>query len=251
MIRLIAFVVALLTAVPALAMPKPAEISVLPGWRTETGTHMVGLRVQLKPGWKTYWRSPGDAGIPPVFDLAGSDNISGFQIHWPVPQVFDAGGMRIVAYKGDVILPIELTLANADAPARLELKVDLGVCEHVCMPMTVHASVELPSPGTRPGHLVAALIDQPAHHRATLECDIAPTADGFAVTITAPFGGPAAAVIETGNPLDWVSEPQVSHGGGMLTARAEIVAAAPVLDRSALRLTLLGAEGAEDHLGCR
>ncbi|MFY8145805.1 MAG: protein-disulfide reductase DsbD domain-containing protein, partial [Rhodobacter sp.] len=70
---------------PARAMTQDDLLSaeVLPGWRTEQGTHMAALRLTLAPGWKTYWRSPGDAGIPPLFNWSGSQNLSGVRVHWP------------------------------------------------------------------------------------------------------------------------------------------------------------------------
>ena len=57
--------------------------SVLTGWRMENGHHMAALRITLAPGWKTYWRAPGEAGIPPRFDWTGSDNLSAVTVHWP------------------------------------------------------------------------------------------------------------------------------------------------------------------------
>jgi DsbC/DsbD-like thiol-disulfide interchange protein len=52
------------------------QIRILPGWSRDDGSHMAALHLILAPGWKTYWRAPGDAGIPPMMDLEGSDNLS-------------------------------------------------------------------------------------------------------------------------------------------------------------------------------
>ena len=62
------------------------QLSVIEGYRTSRGTHMAALKIQLQPGWKTYWRAPGDGGIPPQFDWSGSKNIKGVQFHWPRPK---------------------------------------------------------------------------------------------------------------------------------------------------------------------
>ena len=85
-----------LLAAPALATTQDDVLSaqLRPGWQMENGGHMAAVELQLAPGWKTYWRSPGDAGIPPTFDWSGSDNVRSVRIHWPAPLVFDANGMQ-------------------------------------------------------------------------------------------------------------------------------------------------------------
>ncbi|MEJ6478965.1 MAG: protein-disulfide reductase DsbD family protein, partial [Octadecabacter sp.] len=90
-------------SVPAAADPMDgvAAFDILPGWRTDRGTHMVAVRISLAPGWKTYWRAPGDAGIPPQFQWDGSQNINAAQFHWPIPEVMNQNGMRSIGYHGD------------------------------------------------------------------------------------------------------------------------------------------------------
>ena len=84
-------------APPALAMTQDEVLTatLLPGWRMENGHQMAGLSLTLSPGWKTYWRSPGEAGIPPLFDWSGSDNIASVRLHWPSPSVFHTNGMHM------------------------------------------------------------------------------------------------------------------------------------------------------------
>src|ERR1700753_1743679 len=48
-----------------------------------------GVAFQLQPGWKTYWRTPGDSGVPPRFDFSKSDNVEAVTILWPAPTKFD------------------------------------------------------------------------------------------------------------------------------------------------------------------
>src|SRR5450432_2293910 len=50
-----------------------------------------GIAFQLQPGWKTYWRNPGDSGVPPRFDFSKSDNIEAVTVLWPAPMKFDDG----------------------------------------------------------------------------------------------------------------------------------------------------------------
>ena len=142
-------------------MPDVISVEVLPGWRTPEGTHMAGLRFRLAPGWKTYWRAPGDAGIPPLFAWGGSQNVAGAVLHWPVPEVSYPNGMRTIGYADEVVIPVELTPSGPGAPLRLAGTVELGVCSDICMPMTLSFGADLPADGERDGAIVAALVDRP------------------------------------------------------------------------------------------
>ncbi|MEO1307435.1 MAG: protein-disulfide reductase DsbD domain-containing protein, partial [Pseudomonadota bacterium] len=102
------------------ALPQTlVTVQFLPGWQTDSGARMSGLHLKLAPGWKTYWRSPGDAGIPPDFSWRGSENLRAVKIHWPAPSVYSSYGLRTVGYDGEVILPISVVPRNASQPVRL------------------------------------------------------------------------------------------------------------------------------------
>jgi DsbC/DsbD-like thiol-disulfide interchange protein len=101
-----------------------ARADLLPGWQNPDGTRTAALRLTLAPGWHTYWRSPGEAGIPPRFDWTGSRNLTSVALHWPQPQIFDQNGLRTLGYEGDVILPIDVTAA-ADGPVTLNTTIEL------------------------------------------------------------------------------------------------------------------------------
>ena len=66
----------------------------------------LGLQFSLEPGWKIYWRTPGAAGIPPVLDWSGSDNLSSAEMRWPAPRRFTLFGLDTFGYSGEVVLPI-------------------------------------------------------------------------------------------------------------------------------------------------
>ncbi len=70
---------------------------------------MAAFEITLEEGWKTYWRSPGDAGIPPRFDWENSHNLDGVALHWPRPAVFESFGTQTIGYSEKLILPVELT----------------------------------------------------------------------------------------------------------------------------------------------
>jgi DsbC/DsbD-like thiol-disulfide interchange protein len=94
----------------------------------------AGIEMKLAPGWKTYWRHPGDSGVPPRFDFAGSENVKDIQVLWPAPVRFADGGGMSVGYVGAVVLPLRVLPANAQAPTTVRLKLDYAVCEKLCVP---------------------------------------------------------------------------------------------------------------------
>lgn len=254
-------------ALPSLALPLQAmtqdevlQADLLPGWRMESGHHMAGLSLELAPGWKTYWRSPGEAGIPPQFDWSGSQNVKSVHIHWPSPVVFHTNGMQTVGYKGGVVLPLEVVPINPGQPMVLRARVDMGICKDVCMPAEVSVSADLPSPGADQGEIRAALKARPASGGQAgvgrVACEVEPIADGLRLTATveiAAQGGDETVVFEPADRTIWVAEAVTSRQAGVLTSVTEVVATsgAPfALDRSGLRLTVLGGPRAVEIDGC-
>ena len=120
----------------------------------------AALELELAPGWKTYWRSPGDAGIPPAFDFAGSTNLKAVTIGYPPPERVDDGYAVSNVYAGRIVLPLTVEPLEAGKPVALTMKVDLGVCEEVCIPVTLETAVSL-VPGNEDGEaadLLAAAV---------------------------------------------------------------------------------------------
>jgi DsbC/DsbD-like thiol-disulfide interchange protein len=104
--------------------------------RTAAGAtiHRAGVEIRLAPGWKTYWRYPGDSGLPPRFDFSKSQNVKSVAVRWPAPQrLADEGGTSI-GYKHDVVFPLEVVAQDAGKPVTLALGIDYGVCEKFCAP---------------------------------------------------------------------------------------------------------------------
>ena len=71
---------------------------IIPGSRQDDGSRLAGLRLTLARGWKTYWRSPGEAGVPPSFDWSRSENVAGVEVLWPRPKFFDSFGLTTIGY---------------------------------------------------------------------------------------------------------------------------------------------------------
>src|SRR3954471_11693872 len=101
-----------------------------------------GIAFQLQPGWHTYWRTPGDSGVPPRIDFSKSENIEAVTILWPAPTKFSdgAGGISL-GYQKQVVLPLRIVAKNADKPVTLRANINYAVCEKLCIP--VEASTEL------------------------------------------------------------------------------------------------------------
>src|SRR3954467_1133664 len=101
-----------------------------------------GIAFQLQPGWHTYWRNPGDSGVPPRFDFSKSDNLETVTVLWPAPMKFDDGaGGTALGYGKQVVLPLRIVAKNTDRPVTLRADISYAVCEKICIP--VEASAEL------------------------------------------------------------------------------------------------------------
>jgi len=125
----------------------------------DLGTIPLGLEIRLQPGWKTYWRSPGDAGIPPQVDFTGSTNIASTVFRWPVPARFLYFDLETFGYSDKVVFPIDVELERPGEPAVLRARVDLLICDDVCIPHTMNVSLDLPG-GTAAPSDHANLINQ-------------------------------------------------------------------------------------------
>lgn len=94
----------------------------------------AGVEIRLGPGWNTYWRYPGDAGVPPRFDFSGSQNLGAVEVRWPAPQRLDEDGFVSIGYHDDVVFPLRVTAKDAAAPVELRLKLDYAICQKLCVP---------------------------------------------------------------------------------------------------------------------
>lgn len=235
------------------------RVEVRSGWLTDSGSRMTALHLTLAPGWKTYWRVPGDSGIPPAFDFAGSENLARVALHWPRPSVYDSDGLETVGYAGELVLPVEVWPAVAGDAVTLQGQASIGVCRDVCLPVTLAFAAALPQDrGARDPAIRAALDTVPGLARTgAARCAVAPIADGLRLDLTLDVpaqGGEEHVFVETGRADLWTSPAVVVRDGERLTAALELVPpeARPfALDRGALRITVLGATRALEITGCQ
>jgi DsbC/DsbD-like thiol-disulfide interchange protein len=127
----------------------------------------VGIEIRLKNGWHTYWRYPGDAGVPPRFDFAGSQNVKSVEVLWPAPQRIPEQGLVAIGYTGDVILPLAIVPQNSGEPVKLRLKLDYAVCETLCVPAEGKAELTL-SGGASSHDAALAAAEARLPHKAAL-----------------------------------------------------------------------------------
>jgi DsbC/DsbD-like thiol-disulfide interchange protein len=103
----------------------------------------AGIEIKMQPGWHTYWRYPGDSGVPPRFSFAGSDNLASATVLFPAPHAFTDEAGTTIGYKGNVILPVSVVPRQKDKPVTLRAKIDYAICEKLCVPAEARLELTL------------------------------------------------------------------------------------------------------------
>jgi DsbC/DsbD-like thiol-disulfide interchange protein len=178
--------------------------------RSDNGSYFAGLEIVLGDGWKTYWRMPGDAGVPPSFDWTGSTNIAAITVRYPAPLRMPEAGGESIGYKAAVLLPIEVTPKDATKPIGLKLALEFGICREICIPATGAFDLAIPAgpAGAAPPEIAAALERVPRQQQSRRKNDpeikriaIDAGAPSPRLTIDAVFG-------DTKNPDVFVEAPE-------------------------------------------
>ncbi len=244
------------------ALASKLQVTVVPGWRSADGSHMAALHLKLAPGWKTYWRAPGDAGIPPLLHSTQTQNPATITPIWPTPEMFSQNGMRSVGYDAELVLPLHITASGTAQPSTVSGKMQIGICNDICVPVSFDFTLDLPTAGTpqQQQAIRSALADQPLSAREAgvqgVTCALSPVKDGLGLSVTIDMpaqGSTETVLIEAADPAIWVAETHSSRDGNRLTATTELVhtsGQAFALDRSGLRFTVLGSQQAVDIRGC-
>jgi DsbC/DsbD-like thiol-disulfide interchange protein len=209
---------------------------------------LAGFEIALSPGAITYWRDPGDAGLPPTLDFSGSDNVASVEAEFPAPKrIKEADGGEAFGYDGDVVFPLAVKPRDPAKPATLKLTADFAVCEKVCLPAKARLELTLPAaPGSpHAGAINAALATVP---RAIAPKDFgaleALGADSWRLCAAHEDGPPRDLFVEA--PEGWWLKTAPAHADGGRDCFTLTIgdkpkdAALPV----ALRLTLTGGAGA-------
>jgi len=124
----------------------------------------AGIEMKLLSGWHTYWRYPGDSGVPPRFDFSGSANLKNATVLYPAPQVHSDEAGQTIGYEGSLVFPVEVTPKEPGKPVELKLKIDYAVCEKLCVPAEGSASLILaPGASAQDAAVKAAFARVPQH----------------------------------------------------------------------------------------
>ena len=211
-----------------------------------------GIAFQLQSGWKTYWRNPGDSGVPPRFDFSKSDNIEAVTVLWPAPTRFpDGAGGTSLGYQKQVVLPLRIAVKNPDKPVTLRATINYAVCEKICIPVEANAELAFTSvASTEDSGLFAALdtVPKPATigdpNPLTIRDVKREGKLGVVVDVTAPDAGEVNLFVEGPTP-DWsLPVPKLLENGpaGVKRFTFDLEGLPPGAnpDGAALKLTLVG-----------
>lgn len=221
----------------------------------------AALVMKVKPGWKTYWRQPGEAGVPPQFDWSGSENLASLEVGWPAPEVFDSFGYQTLGYGGRVVLPITLKAERADAPISLALNARLGVCKDICVFEEIDLHTSLPAKGSsiHDGVIASGFDAMPMGPEeagvALMACRIAGAGSERAVSarFSMPAGSSVPYIVAEGPDASWFEPASVAAGKAdeiTFEAVLRLPAEDAWVDRSGIRFTLLGEGLAAEINGC-
>lgn len=180
------------------------------------GKTRVGLELDMPAGTKTYWRIPGETGIPAQFDFAGSSGLAVADVQWPYPEIDETDGYRDYVYHGHLVLPV--IFAASGPTATLNASVTLGVCSDICVP--AQAKFALPLALGAPDQAQSLRLDQ-AQSALPIGWDqpgepfgaITITRDGLSVAAIDPAIDPASLIADVGDPAILFSAPQKSPDG--------------------------------------
>lgn len=185
----------------------------------EAGRSLAGIEIALDPGFKTYWRDPGESGLPPRFDWSGSENVKSLDIRWPAPsRSQDAAGISYVYHDG-VLLPVIVEAEDPAKPIRLSLNIEYGICKDICIPANAKLERVLGTGPSRQSDIAAVLSSKVPRVQAIgatgdlsiLAAESGSQAEsGFTAVLRAPAGlsptlfveGPEGWYFSTGHPDD-------------------------------------------------
>ena len=107
-------------------------------------TYYAGLEIKMEPGWKTYWRQPGDdGGIPPYFNWSKSVNLKDTKVLYPTPKRFTEKTGVSIGYKKHVVLPVKIHAINSSEKLGLAVQFEYGVCREICIPAQAKLALEV------------------------------------------------------------------------------------------------------------
>lgn len=247
---LVALLALTLAVQPALAGSTPWQ-EIAPGTKARLiyageatdGISRAGLEIDLPDGTKTYWRIPGETGVPTVFDFSVSSGVTDAEVLWPYPHIETEGGFRDYAYRGNVVIPVEFFADEAGAV--LDAQVSLGICSEICIPVFARFTLPVAVGQADPVQTirldqamreVPVLWDQPGQPFAIVEAGL----DGsLHVYGTDDAVAPESVIADVGDPAILFQTPKKSPDGRLLTLKPLGQADGRALEGTSVQLTFL------------
>jgi DsbC/DsbD-like thiol-disulfide interchange protein len=115
--------------------------------RSLDGSWTAGLEIRLGDGWKTYWRVPGDSGVPPHFDWSRSGNLAAVTVGWPAPRRYNDAAGETIGYRDRVVLPLRIDPIDPMKPVDLSLSLFYAVCKDICIPVNEELAARIDPDG--------------------------------------------------------------------------------------------------------
>jgi hypothetical protein len=254
MIRAAALILLTLSASPALAaatdwqeIAPGVKLRLITSDRLDDGLTLAGIELDMPATTNTYWRIPGETGIPTEFDFAASAGIGASTVHWPYPRIDRSRGYLDYAYYGPLVLPFEL---EADPTGTvLDVSVVLGVCSEICVPASARLTLPLDfaAPDTAQAlRLEQAMAeapilwDQPGQPVATVEAGLDGSLHLYGVD---PSIDPQSIIADLDDPAILFETPQKSPDRDLWTLKPLGGAGTKELEGSSVQLTFLTPDG--------
>lgn len=218
----------------------------------------AAVEIELDPGFLTYWRQPGEAGLPPTLDTSASNNVAAVAVDFPAPASFEEAGVPLYGYRQAVTLPLEVELADPARSATLAVTLDYAVCSTICLPGKAALRLALPETSDPTAQALIRAARDAVPRRATLgapgprgieRVTVEGSTPAPTLTVTARGEAPARLYVEAPDGWFLTARPAVPGEGGTLRF-AVTIDGAPTGEAGrgplALRMTLVDPHGAVD-----
>jgi DsbC/DsbD-like thiol-disulfide interchange protein len=240
------------------------SVEIIDGWQKKNGEYQTSLLFLLNPGWKTYWRNPGESGLKPSFDWSKSQNLDSANVLWPHPLIFNETGIVIYGFKSQLLLPILIKPDQAFKNTDLNLKLEFGVCSEICIPILANLSKPNIGNGSQQEILQIrkAINDLPKiateQQRKKIKCKIEPKKKiinlAFKSNLITTIKKNTYAILEYNDPSIWFTSQTSKLVGKDLFVSANINQFNDtnlMIDRNKVQITLINEGSNLTVLGCK
>lgn len=226
-----------------------------------SGERIVGVHIETEIGWHTYWRNPGDSGVPPTFDWTGSQNLDAAKVKWPAPQSLPLEYATSIGYEDEVVFPVVISPQNATLPLELSLRLDYAVCLDICIPLSAELSASI-EPHDLPDPVMIGLVNSYNATVPRVQDGISGPAprivkswveerEGVVVLHVEAMADPSAELFVEGPSKFYFAVPGAPASSGadsvVFTVEVDGATAPSALDGAQLTATLVSVKGAVEH----